>query len=172
MGQKRCELRIVTILIWYCWISSESDKLRGFSQGVDDYITKPFSFAELTARILAVLNRAKTRREMRMGTIHLGDIVLDFKKREARRGEEVISLTPTEYKMLEALSRQGGDPVEENELIKEVWGDYRQEETAAARRYIWMLRQKFEEDPSKPKLILTVRGFGYRLEMENLVEPG
>ena len=100
-------------------------------------------------------------------TLKFGDILVDFGKREAYRGKEPISLAPTELKLLDALARRGGDAVEENTLIKEVWGDYRQEETAAVRRYIWMLRKKMEEDPSNPRWILTVRGFGYRLKINN-----
>jgi len=150
--------------------SSEADKLRGFKLGVDDYVTKPFSFAELTARIEAVLKRSQRGRISAPDTLKIGDVTVDFNKRTAFRGKEEISLAPTELKLLAALSRRNGDAVEENALIKEVWGDYRQEETAAVRRYIWMLRQKMEHDPSEPKWILTVRGFGYRLRTES--EPG
>ncbi len=152
--------------------TSEADKLRGFSLGIDDYITKPFSFAELTARLQAVLKRVQRNTTRDLTTLKFGKVRLDFKKREAYHGDEVISLTPTELKLLAALARRNGDAVEENTLIKEVWGGFRQEETAAVRRYIWMLRQKMEEDPSDPQYILTVRGFGYRLQMdENSSEP-
>jgi two-component system KDP operon response regulator KdpE len=146
--------------------TSESDKLRGYKLGVDDYLTKPFSFAELTARIEAVLKRSqrsKLEDPDGLGVLQLGDITFDFRKRSAWRGDETISITPTELRLMAALARRKGDAVEENTLIKEVWGDYRQEETAAVRRYIWLLRQKIENDPSDPRWILTVRGFGYRL---------
>jgi DNA-binding response OmpR family regulator len=147
--------------------SSEADKLRGFSMGADDYVTKPFSFAELTARIQAVLKRSRkvvreSKRDVRFGETHL-----DFRKHEARRKGEIIPLTPTEFRLLEALANREGDAVSENELIREVWDEFRQEETAAVRRYIWMLRQKFEENPSEPQWILTVRGYGYRLLIDN-----
>jgi DNA-binding response OmpR family regulator len=147
--------------------SSEADKLRGFSMGADDYVTKPFSFAELTARIQAVLKRSrKTVRESKRD-VRFGETHLDFRKREARRKGEIIPLTPTEFRLLEALANREGDAVSENELIREVWDEFRQEETAAVRRYIWMLRQKFEENPSEPQWILTVRGYGYRLLIDN-----
>lgn len=148
--------------------NSEADKLRGYNMGVDDYITKPFSFAELTARVEAVLKRtrrAQSAENDRAAVIRLGDVVLDFGKRNAFRGDELIPLAPTELRLLAALARRNGDAVEENTLIKEVWGDFRQEETAAVRRYIWMLRQKIEQDPANPQFILTVRGFGYRLHI-------
>jgi DNA-binding response OmpR family regulator len=144
--------------------TTEADKLRGYSLGADDYISKPFSFAELTARIEAVLKRAGKRAAAEdQPAIWLGDVLLDFGKRNAFRGEELIPLAPTELRLLAALAKRNGDAVEENTLIKEVWGDFRQEETAAVRRYVWMLRQKIEKDPANPRHILTVRGFGYRL---------
>lgn len=147
--------------------STEADKLRGFSMGADDYVTKPFSFAELTARIQAVLKRSRMAVRESKRAVRFGETYLDFRKHEARRGAEVIPLTPTEFRLLEALSSRQGDVVSENELIREVWDGFRQEETAAVRRYIWMLRQKFEENPSEPQWILTVRGYGYRLLIEN-----
>ena len=148
--------------------STEADKLQGFQLGVDDYITKPFSFAELSARIQAVLNRTQKLKAEDLKVIRFGEYLLDLRKREVRFKDELVTLTPTEYRLLEALIKHKGQAVAENDLIKEVWGDYRQEETAAVRRYIWLLRQKMEDDPSNPKLILTVRGYGYRIETGNL----
>ena len=148
--------------------STEADKLQGFQMGVDDYITKPFSFAELSARIQAVLNRTQRLKAEDLKVIRFGDYLLDLRKREVKFKDELVTLTPTEYRLLEALIKHKGQAVAENDLIKEVWGDYRQEETAAVRRYIWLLRQKMEEDPANPKLILTVRGYGYRIETGSL----
>jgi DNA-binding response OmpR family regulator len=144
--------------------SSEADKLRGFQLGVDDYITKPFSFAELTARIQAVL--ARTRRPMSENERRLlsfGEFTLDLNKREARRGGAGIALTPTEFRLLEFLVRNLGRAVSEEELSQQVWGTYYQGQRSAVRRYIWMLRQKLEDDPANPRWIRTVHGFGYRL---------
>jgi DNA-binding response OmpR family regulator len=78
------------------------------------------------------------------------------------KGSE-LDLTPTEYRLLEALVRRGGKVATEPELVHEVWGQHRSEDTALVRRYILMLRKKIETDPSNPQYILTVRGFGYRL---------
>lgn len=144
--------------------STEVDKLRGFQLGVDDYVTKPFSFPELTARIQAVLSR--TRRpsdQAERNLLYFGDFTLDLDRREARRENQVIPLTPTEFRLLEYLVRHKGRAISEEELSQQVWGDYYQGERSAVRRYIWMLRQKFEQDPSAPVWIRTVRGFGYRL---------
>jgi DNA-binding response OmpR family regulator len=151
--------------------NSEADKLRGFHLGVDDYMTKPFSFSELTARIQAVLNRVAPQTTNTRNIILFGDIVLDTDKREAQRDGKLIPLTPTEYHMLEVLAHHQGKAVSEAELMQEVWGSYHQEETTAVRRYVWLLRQKIEADPEHPKLVLTVRGFGYRLGTGSLKLP-
>jgi len=151
--------------------TSEADKLRGFRLGVDDYVTKPFSFAELTARVNAVLARTQKTQPVERNMIPFGGMVLDLDRRELRRGDETIQLTPTEYRMLEYIGRNQGRAISEAELMQEIWGNYRQEDTVAVRRYIWLLRQKVESDPANPRLILTVRGFGYRLGTHPLKNP-
>ncbi len=144
--------------------NAEADKLRGFRLGVDDYVTKPFSFAELTARIQAVISRTRPAVAAENRNLALfGEWVLDMDARELRRGGQSVPLTPTEYRLLETLARQQGRAVEESALVQEVWGPTFQEDTAALRRYIFLLRQKIEPDPTRPQFILTVRGYGYRL---------
>ncbi len=146
--------------------ATEADKLRGFRLGVDDYVTKPFSFAELVARIQAVLERASAGGRQDAAHIIYGDIMLDLERYRATINGRVLDLTPTEFRVLEALVRRGGKVATEAELVQEVWGAYRQDDTALVRRYILMLRKKLEADPSNPNHILTVRGFGYRLGSE------
>jgi DNA-binding response OmpR family regulator len=143
--------------------TSEADKLRGFKLGVDDYVTKPFSMAELLARIQAILARARSNQTPGRNLMTFGDILLDFDKHQARRGNETIQLTPTEFRLLEYIARHEGRAISEAELAQEIWGAYRDENSTAVRRYIFLLRQKVEIDPSHPRLILTVRGFGYRM---------
>ncbi len=143
--------------------ATEADKLRGFRLGVDDYVTKPFSFAELVARIQAVLARVEASGGKDAGHIIYGDILLDRERYQATLGGQILELTPTEFRLLEALVRRGGKVATEAELVQEVWGAYRQDDTALVRRYILMLRKKIEADPANPARILTVRGFGYRL---------
>ena len=144
--------------------TSEADKLRGFKLGVDDYVTKPFSFAELSARIRAVLTRLhKVTKDEK--TVHFGKCVLDIPRRELKIEGELVSLTPTEYRLLEVLAQNRGHAVSEAELEQAIWGNNRQEDSSVVRRYIWLLRRKVEEDPSEPQWVLTVRGFGYRLEI-------
>ena len=146
--------------------TTEADKLRGFRLGVDDYMTKPFSFAELTARIQAVLNRAARRAGTAHHVLPVGELSLDLDRREVRRGDQVIALTPTEFRLLEVLAQTPGSAVSEEKLSEVVWGASRSEDSTAVRRYIWLLRQKIEADPSQPRHVITVRGFGYRLDTD------
>lgn len=143
---------------------SEADKLRGFRLGVDDYVTKPFSMAELSARMQAILSRTAAQREVEISIYKSGPLVVDMRKREARLNEQALGLTPTEFRLLAALAQRAGEAVSQKELIAEVWGDYRQGGGSALRRYIWLLRNKIEVDPKRPTYLVTVRGYGYRLE--------
>jgi len=145
--------------------NSESDKLRGFRLGVDDYITKPFSFAELSARITAVLNRARGASVTQRNLFTFGNVTVDLDRLSVVREGEAISLSPTEFKMLRFLIENKGRAISEEELLKTVWGlePVPGSERGYVRRYIWFLRQKLERDPTDPELIQTVRGFGYRM---------
>ncbi|MBI4730735.1 MAG: response regulator transcription factor [Chloroflexi bacterium] len=141
--------------------ATEADKLRGFRLGVDDYVTKPFSFAELVARIQAVLGRLQVSEE-RTGLLVHGDIVLDLKKYQVTVGGLPLELTPTEFRLLEALVRRKGGVVSDEDLMHEVWG-FDRDDPSLVRRYILLLRKKVEQTPSHPVWVRTVRGFGYRL---------
>jgi two-component system KDP operon response regulator KdpE len=143
--------------------STESDKLRGFRLGVDDFVVKPFSLAELAARVRAVLSRS--RADAGEGThIEVGRLYLDLRRHEVKLGDDQLPLTPTEFRLLEVLSRRQGEAVSQKDLIETVWGPNYDPRGGALRRFIWLLRQKIEPDPRKPKRIVTVRGYGYRLE--------
>jgi len=144
--------------------ASEADKLRGFRLGVDDYVTKPFSLAELSARLGAVLGRAGRQAEASPALLQIGPLAVDLRRREASLDSEPLNLTPTEFRLLSILARRAGEAISQNDLITEVWGDYRQRGGSALRRYIWFLRQKIEPNPERPVRLVTVRGFGYRLE--------
>jgi DNA-binding response OmpR family regulator len=141
--------------------TTEADKLRGFRLGVDDYVTKPFSFAELVARIQAVIGRVHNDRK-ESGYFAHGEILLDMKRFQASLGGQILELTPTEFRLLEVLVRRKGQVASDEDLMREVWGAHRSD-PALVRRYILMLRKKLEPDPSNPVWIRTVRGFGYRL---------
>jgi DNA-binding response OmpR family regulator len=141
--------------------TTEQDKLRGFRLGVDDYITKPFSFAELVARMQAVLGRLRSEHKEN-GYLAHGEIILDMDKFQATLSGRILDLTPKEFRLLEALVRRKGKVASEGDLLREVWGEY-SNDPAIVRRYILMLRKKLEPDPSNPVWIRTARGFGYRL---------
>jgi DNA-binding response OmpR family regulator len=144
--------------------TSEADKLRGFRLGVDDYITKPFSLAELGARLRAVLTRTASQRAERASALQVGSLRVDLGRREATLDGRALDLTPTEFRLLACLAAHPGQAVAQADLVKEAWGGLRQETGSALRRYIWFLRQKVEIDPDNPQRLLTVRGYGYRLE--------
>lgn len=137
----------------------ESDILRGFSQGADDYVTKPFSFAQLGARIKAVL----ARKGDTAGGEHLtaGDLEVDIPSRRVKRGGEVINLTPTEFNLLVALMRRKGEVLSSEDLARQVWGPQYASEVGFVRRYVWHLRRKIEPDPEAPRYIHNERGYGY-----------
>lgn len=141
----------------------EFDKLRGFRLGVDDYVTKPFSFAELTARVGAVLARAAHA----PASTHLvtsGDVTIDFDQRRVIIAGRMIDLTPTEYHLLEILARHANRTVPTERLLVDVWGSAYAGEVEHVKHYIWALRKKIEADPGDPKHLMTERGFGYRFE--------
>ena len=140
----------------------EFDKLRAFQLGVDDYVTKPFSFAEFTARIGAVLARAGRQGESQE-LIVTGDLQIDLAKRRVTRRGSPIDLTPTEFRLLEVLSRNHDVPVPSEALLDQVWGSDYAGEIEHVKHFIWSLRRKLEVDPGDPQHLLTERGFGYRL---------
>jgi DNA-binding response OmpR family regulator len=145
--------------------TSEADKLRGFRLGVDDYVTKPFSLAELAARARAVLSRLVPAEDGAAKVFLAGPLAVDVGKREVRLDGRPLDLTPTEFRLLAHLARHAGEAVAQDDLVTEVWGDYRARGESALRRYIWLVRQKIERDPEDPQRLVTVRGFGYRLEV-------
>jgi two-component system KDP operon response regulator KdpE len=142
----------------------EQDRLRGFRLGVDDYVVKPFSSAELVARVGAIL--ARTRRafpETHTPPIVRGEIVIDLDEQRVTRSSQPIRLSPTEFRLLAALAEQPGHTVSAKELLLRVWGSEYADEVENVKRYIHYLRQKLEADVDHPQLILTERGFGYYL---------
>lgn len=141
----------------------EIDKLRGFRLGVDDYVTKPFSFAELVARVGAVLSRA-THVPAALHTVTRGELTIDFDHRHVSVAGRLAELTPTEYRLLETLARRAGQPVATEQLLHDAWGPEYAGEIEHVKHVIWALRKKIEADPGDPRHILTERGFGYRFE--------
>lgn len=141
----------------------EVDKLRGFRLGVDDYVTKPFSFAELTARVGAVLARARHGAAPRR-QVTSGNVTIDLDTHHVIVNARPVELTPTEYRLLALLASQSPRTVPTEQLLLDVWGPEYTGEARHVKHFVWSLRQKIETDPGDPQHILTVRGFGYRFE--------
>lgn len=141
--------------------SEESEVLRGFSLGADDYVSKPFSFAQLGARVRAVLARASGTASS-AERLESGGLKVDLASRRVIRDGELVALTPTEFKLLTALMRHPGAVISAEDLVREVWGPQYKEEIGFVRRYVWHLRQKVEVDPENPQYIHNERGYGYR----------
>lgn len=141
----------------------EIDKLLGFRLGVDDYVTKPFSFAELVARVGAVLART-TRAPIKSHSITSGDLTIDFDQRRVSLAGHAVELTPTEYRLLETLARHPHQTLSIEHLLNQVWGPEYAGEVEHVKHYVWTLRKKLEADPGDPKHLITERGFGYRFE--------
>jgi len=147
--------------------SDEMDKLKGFGLGVDDYVVKPFSFSEFIARVRTILSRVTGDVTSNKPRIYSGkDLLIDVDAHRVSLDGEYIQLTPTEFRLLVALAEGYGYPVPSELLISKVWGDEYIGETEHVKRYIWLLRSKLEKDAVNPELIITERGIGYRLAME------
>jgi two-component system KDP operon response regulator KdpE len=140
------------------------DVLRGFSLGADDYVMKPFSFAQLAARIRAVLARG-SRELPHEEILRGGDLEVNVDARRVMCGGEPLTLTPTELKLLVALMRRAGEAVSPEELVREVWGPQYANEIGHVRRYVWHLRRKIEPDADHPRYIHNDRGHGYRFQV-------
>jgi two-component system KDP operon response regulator KdpE len=127
-------------------------------------VTKPFSLAELGARVRAVLGRTQANASDEASIRRAGPLSVDIRKREVRLEGQPIEVTPTEFRLLACLSARVGEAVSQEALVDQVWGEERQGGASGLRRYVWFLRQKIEIDPDHPQRLVTVRGFGYRLE--------
>lgn len=150
----------------------EDDRVRGLELGADDYITKPFSPRELVSRVRAVLRRTESESNLTSGIIEVDDrLKLDFNRREIWINNQIVQLRPTEYRLLYHLVQNAGWVITHEQLLTKVWGYEYRDEPHYVRLYINYLRKKLEEDPAKPKYILTERGVGYRFidyKRENL----
>ncbi len=145
----------------------KTDRLRGFSVGADDYVTKPFDFPELMARVGAVLRRANTsRQEGKLGTFQHGPLEVDWRSHQVYIKGQPVKLSPTEFRLLSCLVNNRGWVVTHEELLRKAWGPHYIGDKSFVKLYIRYLRQKIEEEPGNPRLILTERGIGYRFSTD------
>lgn len=138
------------------------DKVTALDLGADDYITKPFGIEELEARIRAILRRTQPGEEETV--ITFGDVTLDLAAHVVTRRGDPIHLTPTEFSLLRTLAAERGKVMTHRQILERVWGGYAAENSRQLRVYINYLRRKLEDDPAKPRLIVTEPGIGYRIE--------
>jgi len=143
----------------------EQQKVAALDAGADDYVAKPFNAPELLARVRAALRRT-ARREDGTAPLTFGTLQVDLARREAHGGAGPVRLTPLEYRLLEQLARHVGLIVRQDQLIREVWGPDRPDDTRSLRGCVKNLRNKLEPDPRRPQYLVTEVGLGYRLRVD------
>ena len=145
----------------------EADRVKGLDLGADDYVAKPFSLPELLARIRALLRRAPDGSSKHVPDIlRLGDVTIDFKKFEARRGAAILEMSRKEFGILRCMASRPGEVFSRTELLDAVWGEDSFPTTRTVDNHIASLRAKIEEDPSRPRFLVTMHGVGYKLIIE------
>jgi two-component system response regulator RegX3 len=142
---------------------AEIDRVLGLEVGADDYVTKPFSMAELIGRIRAILRRRELDRSGGDGIVQIGSLELDSLRHEARVAGELKRLTPSEFKLLRLLAEEPERVYSRREIMQHLWDSEYVGDQRACDIHISNLRQKLEDDPANPERIVTVRGVGYKL---------
>lgn len=142
-------------------LAAENDKVAALDAGADDYLTKPFGSAELTARLRAILRRAPNEAEL--AAVVFGEVVVDFAARSVRKAGVEVKLTPKEYALLRLLVLHRGRVVTHQQILRELWGPKSEEQTHYLRVHMAHLRQKLESEPHRPRHLRTESGIGYRL---------
>jgi two-component system KDP operon response regulator KdpE len=143
--------------------TDEADKIAALDAGADDYLTKPFSVGELSARVRVGLRRGQRASEAASSVFEFGDVVVDFSARRVQKAGTPVHLTPIEYRLLGVLIANAGRVLTHRNLLREVWGPSHSDHTHYLRVYMGQLRQKLETDAARPKHIVTESGVGYRL---------
>lgn len=142
---------------------AQTEKVKALDAGADDYVTKPFGMDELVARVRATLRRTSRPAEEPTSLV-AGALTIDFRRAEVHRDGAEVQLTPTEWRVLETLTRDPGRLVPSRELLQRVWGPGYGDETNYLRVYLSQLRRKLEDNPSRPRHLITEPGLGYRFE--------
>jgi two-component system KDP operon response regulator KdpE len=148
--------------------SQERDKIEALDAGADDYLTKPFSTGELDARLRALLRRV-AKINAKAEVLALGSLKIDLLRRKVFKADAEVNLTPIEYRLLALLVRQLGLVVTHRHILKEIWGPEHVHDSHYLRIYMGQLRHKLEDDPARPRYLLTEVGVGYRLCGEEIL---
>lgn len=158
------QISIVPIIILTA-LGEESDKIKAFDLGADDYLTKPFGIGELLGRVKSVLRRARWSEAIpEQESLTCNEITADLVRHRITVSNKEIDLTPTEFNLLVYLMRNAGKTLSHRAILQNVWGPEYGDEAEYLRVYMGKLRQKVEQDPLQPKYIQTERGIGYRFE--------
>jgi two-component system KDP operon response regulator KdpE len=158
LRRQRAEAGIVMVTVR----DSEDDKVQALEAGADDFVTKPYRFRELLARMRAVLRRLKAVPEADAPVLRAGDLELDLHRRELRKAGAEIHLSPTEFELMTFFLQHQGVPVTHAKLLRTIWGPEYGNEVEYLRSYVRMLRKKVEDHPARPEYILTEPWVGYR----------
>ncbi|HWX45801.1 MAG TPA: response regulator transcription factor [Solirubrobacteraceae bacterium] len=157
------ERRNVVPIIMLTALDTEADAVQGLEAGADDYVTKPFGLAELRSRVRAVLRRSGPR-ALGHELLAVGPVTLDRARRDVSAHGQPVRLTFSEFELLAQLMSEPGRLFNRQELLRAIWGDSAYRDPRAIDVHIRHLREKLEERPEEPRLILTVRGAGYRFQ--------
>ena len=159
------KMGIMTPIIFLTAKSEEIDKVLGLELGADDYLTKPFSLRELLARVKAILRRVESQSGAKstQGLVQLGRLSVDLDQYTATMEGEAVRMSHKEYEILQFLIEKKNEVVSRYDLLNKVWGYESQPTTRTVDNFILRLRQRIEENPNDPKVILTVHGVGYKM---------
>ncbi len=146
--------------------NSEQQKIAALDAGADDYLTKPFGFGELLARIRVALRHSyRSLEQTQTGIFTVANLRVDLVNRLVSIDNQEVHLTPIQYRLLTVLIKHAGKVLTHRQILKEVWGPSYQENAHYLRIYMSQLRQKLEADPTQPQILLTESGVGYRLKL-------
>lgn len=149
-------------IIFLTVLETERNIIRGLNLGGDDYLVKPYHARELLARVAAVLRRQTMQIPPPTGTFVYDDLQIDFDRHRVTRGDKPINLTPMEFKLLMCLAEKPGEPLSHSYLCHRAWGNETLSRNSL-KLYVYYLRRKLEKKPATPRIILTERGLGYKL---------